>query len=130
MIKMSFDLKEGINSIVEITVSEKDTAIEHGSGDLPVFATPAMIGLMENAAKGCVGSHLTSEFTTVGIDISVKHIKATPLNMKVKGEAVLEKIDGKKLFFKVNAWDELGKIGEGTHVRYIVNSKDFMERIK
>lgn len=127
---MDFNLKEGISLIVEKTVSEKDTAIEHGSGDLPVFATPAMIALMENAARSCVGPYLTSEFTTVGIDMSVKHIKATPLNMKVKSEAVLEKIDGKKLFFKVNAWDELGKIGEGTHVRYIVNSKDFMEKIK
>lgn len=127
---MECNLKEGINSITEIKVTEKETAINYGSGDLPVYATPAMIALMENAAKSCVGLHLQCGYTTVGIGVSVKHIKATPINMKVKCEAILTKIEGKRLFFKVKAWDEKGQIGEGTHIRYIVNSEEFMNKLK
>lgn len=127
---MECNLKEGISSIMEIKVTEKETAINYGSGDLPVYATPAMIALMENSAKSCVGLHLQYGYTTVGIYVNVKHIKATPINMKVKCEATLTKIDGKKLFFEVKAWDEKGKIGEGTHIRYIVNNEEFMEKLK
>ncbi|BDR87945.1 thioesterase family protein [Clostridium tetani] len=127
---MAINLKEGISSIVEITVEEKDTAIIYGSGDLEVLATPVMIGLMEKASKICVTPYLEEETTTVGIGIDIKHLKATPLKMKVRSEATLYKVDGKKLFFNVQAWDEKGTIGEGTHVRYIVNSKKFMEKLK
>lgn len=127
---MECNLKEGISSVTEIKVTEKETAINYGSGDLPVYATPAMIALMENAAKSCVGLHLQYGYTTVGIDINVKHIKATPINMRVKCEATLTKIEGKKLFFHIKAWDEKGQIGEGNHIRYIVNSKEFMEKLK
>ncbi|KAJ52747.1 putative thioesterase [Clostridium tetanomorphum] len=127
---MECNLKEGISSVMEIKVTEKETAISHGSGDLPVYATPAMIALMENTARSCVGLHLQRGYTTVGIEVSVKHVKATPMHMKVKSEATLVKVEGKKLFFKVMAWDEKGKIGEGTHTRYIVNGKEFVEKLK
>lgn len=127
---MDFNLREGISAVAEITVTDRDTAIFYGSGDLPVFATPAMIALMESTAKSSVGLHLNSELTTVGIKVDVDHIRATPKDMRVKCEAVLDKIEGKKLFFKVTAWDERNKIGEGIHIRYIVDSIDFMKKFK
>lgn len=126
---MEVNLKTGISSVMEIIVSEKDTAVRYGSGDLDVFATPAMIALMENAAKSCVGLHLPCGYSTVGIEINVKHVKASSVGMKIRCEAVLLKIEGKKLYFNVEAYDEDGKIGEGTHIRYIVNSEDFMKRV-
>lgn len=126
---MEFNIMEGISSVMEMTVTENDTASKYGSGDLEVFATPAMIALMENTAKSCVGLHLPCGYSTVGIEVNVKHVKPTPLGMKVRCEAVLTKVEGKRLYFKVEASDEKGKIGEGTHTRYIINSKDFMKNM-
>ncbi|WP_125154098.1 thioesterase family protein [Clostridium rectalis] len=124
------NVKEGIKNIKEIKVTEKLTAIECGSGDLSVYATPAMIALMENVSKDCVLPFLEEGYTTVGISVDVKHIKATPLGMKVKCEALLTKIEGKKLFFQVKAWDEVGDVGIGTHERYIVEKEGFMNKVK
>lgn len=127
---MEFMIKEGLQAVNEIVVTENDTASKLGSGDLDVFATPSMIALMENTSKKVVEEILPEGYSTVGIEVSIKHIKATPLGMKVKCEAVLEKVDGKKLTFKVEAWDEKGKIGEGTHERLIINVESFMNKIK
>jgi fluoroacetyl-CoA thioesterase len=127
---MEYNLKEGLTHTVETTVDSNRTASFYGSGSLDVYATPAMIALMENAAMNCVQEGLPEGFGTVGIEINVKHIKATPLGMKVRAEAVLEKVDRKRLFFKIEAYDESGKIGEGTHVRYIINSEEFINKIK
>lgn len=127
-VMMEFNLKTGISSTIETIVTENETAVKYGSGDLYVFATPAMIALMENASKSCVGLHLPYGFTTVGIEVNVKHIKSTPMGMKVRCESVLTAIEGKRLYFKVEAFDEKGKIGEGTHTRYIVNSEEFMKK--
>ncbi|MGE5628205.1 MAG: thioesterase family protein [Solirubrobacterales bacterium] len=127
---MEFMIKEGLQAVNEIIVTENDTASKLGSGDLDVFATPSMIALMENTSKKVVEEMLPKGYSTVGIEVSIKHIKATPLGMKVKCQAVLEKVDGKKLTFNVEAWDEKGKIGEGTHERFIINIESFMNKIK
>ncbi|WP_297420601.1 thioesterase family protein [Clostridium sp.] len=127
---MEFNLKEGSSIVKKIMVSDNDLAIKIGSGDLEVYATPAMIALMENAAKSLVVNEIPNEFTTVGIEINVKHIKSSPIGANIECKATLVKVDGMKLFFEVEAYDDNGIIGKGTHTRYIVNINDFMEKTK
>ncbi|MBU3154431.1 thioesterase family protein [Clostridium estertheticum] len=126
---MEFNFNEGLKSVIEQIVGKSDTANSYGSGDLDVYATPAMTALMENAAKNGVKKELPVGYTTVGIEISVKHIKPTPVGVKVRAEAILEKAEGKKLTFKVEAFDDMGKIGEGTHIRYVVKAEEFIKKI-
>jgi predicted thioesterase len=123
------NLREGLSNVASTVVDEKKTANFYGSGNLEVYATPALIALMENSAKDCVQGELEQGFTTVGTEINVRHIKATPMGMKVEAKAYLERVEGKRLFFKVEAYDEKGKIGEGSHIRYIVNEEEFMRKI-
>ena len=127
---MEFSLKEGTSIIKESKVTENETAIKMGSGDLEVYATPAMIALMENVAKSSVIDALPKGYTTVGIDMNVKHIKSSPVGANIKCKSTLIKVDGKKLFFDVEASDDKGTIGKGSHIRFIVNSNDFMEKTK
>lgn len=110
------------------TVTEKNTAIAYGSGGVAVFATPAMIGLMENAALNSVQPLLPEGMTTVGINLKVNHTAATPLGMQVVAKAELIEVDGKRLVFKVEAFDDLDKIGEGTHERFIIDLEKFMKK--
>jgi len=126
---MDLNLKVGQTHEIQLEVTKNKTARFYGSGNLEVYATPAMIALMESAAMECVEKGLPEGYTTVGIEVNIKHIKATGIGMKVRSEALLEKIEGKRLYFKVEAFDETGKIGEGSHARYIVNSEDFMKRL-
>lgn len=127
---MEFNLKEGTSIVKESKVTENDTAIKMGSGDLEVYATPSMIALMENAAKDLVIDELPEGYTTVGIEMNVKHIKSSPVDANVKCKATLIKVDRKKLFFDVEASDDEGNIGTGSHIRYIVNADDFMKKAK
>jgi len=124
------EIKTGIKNTSEIIVKEKDTAANYGSGLLKVFATPAMVALMENTALNCVKNFLPKGYDTVGTEINIKHLNPTPVGKKVKCTAVLTKSDNKKLTFEVNAWDESNLIGTGIHKRYIINTESFMERMK
>jgi fluoroacetyl-CoA thioesterase len=126
--KVEFNFNKELK-IAEITVNKSDTASSYGSGNLDVYATPAMTALMENAAMNCVSQELPDGFTTVGIQINVRHLRATPVGVKVRAEAILDKAEGKKLIFNVAAYDDMGKIGEGIHIRYIVNSEEFLKKI-
>lgn len=127
---MDFNVYEGIKGTMEIVVSEQDSARKIGSGLADVYGTPALVALMENVAQSSVKDILPEGYSTVGIEISVKHMKATPIGMKVRCESTLVKIEGKKLFFELVAHDEVGKVGEGTHWRYIVNSEEFMKKVQ
>lgn len=123
----NFNLKTGMTGKAETIVDENNTALKFGSGTINVFATPAMIGLMEAAAIDCVDRNLPEGYASVGTKVEIKHIAATPLGMKVSAEAELTEVDGLKLKFKVYAFDEKEKIGEGVHNRYIVKLNEFLK---
>lgn len=110
-------------------VEEKHLACNVGSGDLPVFATPMMMALMENAAMLCVANELENGSSTVGGQISSSHIKPTGLGKTVTATAELISAEGRKLKFKVSASDEGGLIGEGEHLRFIIDKEKFMSKV-
>ena len=125
---MDYNLKTGLTATIETTVTKEDTAKKFGSGGVNVFATPMMVGLMENAALKAVDPHLPEGYTTVGTRLEINHIAATPVGLRVWAKAVLTKIDGKKLVFNVEAFDQKEKIGDGLHERFIVNLEKFTQR--
>lgn len=126
---MTSQLHTGIKGKLEKIVAPKDTATAYGSGLVEVFATPAMIALMENTAHTSLKEYLPEGFLTVGSDVNIKHIKATAVGKRVWAVSEITLIEGKKLTFSVEAFDEDGKIGFGTHTRYIVNKQRFMESL-
>ncbi len=120
------DFETGITFTKMVTVSFQDTAAAFGSGKVEVLATPAMIALMEGTALELIQQYLEEGFTTVGTEVCVKHVKATPVGMKVTCKATLKEAEENKLMFDVVASDEEGQIGYGTHRRYIINLEKFM----
>ena len=127
---METNINEGIENQLSKTVTEADSAANCGSGLLPVFATPALVAFMEQTAHTSIEKMLPEGCTTVGSLINTTHIKPSKLGAKVKATAVLKEIDGRKLTFKVTAEDDSGIIGEGEHVRYIVDIERFMSKLK
>ena len=121
-------LSPGIRGFKEITVTHEETAERLLSGQLPVYATPSMIALMEYTCFASVGELLPEGMGTVGTLVNVRHLAATPVGMKVSCESELLEADGLRLVFSVRAYDECGTIGEGTHERFIVSSARFMEK--
>lgn len=121
-------LQEGLTLTLSTTVTPDKTAEAMGSGTLAVFATPAMIALMEETAYKAVQDSLDEGCGSVGTYLDVKHVAATPLGMTVRCEAVLCEIDNRRLVFTVKAYDDKGLIGEGKHERFIVQNEKFMAR--
>ena len=122
------ELNIGLKGRVETTVTPENTAQAVGSGLVPVFATPYMIALMENAAVNAVQAALAPDEGTVGSRLDVTHDAATPIGLKVWAEAELVKVEGRKLTFAVAAYDEREKIGGGVHERFIIKPEKFLAR--
>ena len=120
----------GLTYTSTLVVSKDHVAAVMGSGDLHVFATPAMVALMENAAMLAVAPHLEAGATTVGAEMNTTHIKPSGLGAVVTATAVLTAVEGRKLTFTVGTRDGEGLIGEGTHVRFIVDRERFLAKVK
>ena len=122
-------METGLQYTSTLTVDNAHSAMAIGSGDMPVLATPAMVALMENAAMMAVAPHLPEGATTVGGQISTSHLRPSGMGAVVTATATLEKIEGKKLFFRVEAHQGETLIGEGTHLRFIVDREKFMSKL-
>ncbi len=122
-------IETGLKYTSELTVTDDVTAVKMGSGDMPVLATPAMIALMENAAMKAVAKELPEGCTTVGGHIESSHLKPTKVGDKVTATAEVTKVDGKKITFKVAAYSGDTLLGEGTHLRFIVDKERFMSKL-
>ncbi|GAB4325076.1 MAG: thioesterase family protein [Phototrophicales bacterium] len=122
-------IKIGIKGTLETTVTPDKTARHLGSGGIDVFATPAMVALMEGAAVAAIDPLLPEGQASVGIDIHVKHLAATPLGKQVRAEAEVTGVDRRKVMFIVRAWDEHELIGEGEHIRFIIDLDRYIQRL-
>jgi predicted thioesterase len=109
-------------------VDREDTAKEVGSGSLLVYATPCMVALMEGAACDAIKDALSEDKSSVGTELNICHISATPVGLEVRAEAEVTAVDGNTITFQVTAFDECGKIGEGTHKRALVNVQRFLDK--
>ena len=122
------EITVGMTGTVGTSVEREDTALEVGSGSLLVYATPCMVALMEGAACEAIEEALPEGKTSVGTELNIRHLSATPVGLEVRAEAEVTAVEGNTVTFQVTAYDEAGKIGEGTHKRVIVNSQKFLEK--
>ena len=118
----------GLKGRAETVVSDSNTAQAACSGALPVFGTPFMCALMEEAAWKSIAPHLEPGQSTVGTKLDISHDSATPVGMKVWAESEITEVDGKRLVLTVAAFDERGPIGRGTHERFIVTDERFLAK--
>lgn len=118
----------GLRGEVSTDVEKSDTALEVGSGSLLVYATPCMVALMEGAACEALEGAIPEGKTSVGTELNIQHLSATPVGMTVRAEAEVIAVDGVTITFSVIAYDESGKIGEGTHKRVLVTEQKFLDR--
>ena len=122
------EITVGMQGEVATLVEREDTAKEVGSGSLLVYATPCMVALMEGAACEALGDALGEDKTTVGIELNIQHLSATPVGLEVRAEAEVTAVDGKIITFELKAFDEVGEIGKGTHKRAIVSVQKFLDK--
>lgn len=124
------EIVPGLVGQIEMVVREENTARHLGSGNVAVLATPEMVRLMERAAVAAVDHLLPDGYRTVGAAVNVRHLAATPLGMRVRAQAELTAVEGRKLTFRVEADDEVDRIGEGEHERVIIDVGRFKERVE
>ena len=122
------EITVGMKGEVATLAEREDTAKEVGSGSLLVYATPCMVALMEGAACEAIQEALSDSQTTVGTELNIQHISATPVGLEVRAEAEVIAVEGMVITFAVTAFDEAGEIGKGTHKRVIVNTQKFLEK--
>lgn len=122
------NIEKGLKNTEQFEVTENLTAASLGSGLLPVLSTPAMIAFMEGVCQHSVQPYLREGYGTVGAELNVRHVSATPVGMRVKAECELVSVDGNMYTFEVRAFDETGLIGEGTHKRCVINDEKFMKK--
>ena len=120
----------GLAGKIERVVTEVDTAAHWGSRLVPVFGTPALVGLMESAAVQALLDHLPSDRTLVGGWIEVRHLAPTPVGMSVCACAELVEVEGRRLVFRIQAWDAVERIGEATHERFVIDVEQFVAKAK
>ena len=120
----------GLSYTAQLTVTDADTAIAAGSGDMPVLATPRMLALMENAAMLAVKEQLPEGCTTVGGHIESSHLKPSKIGDTIKAVAEVTKVDGKKIEYKVSAFSGETLLGEGTHLRFVVDRERFLSKLR
>lgn len=123
-------VKIGAAGGAQIVVGDQHTAPHVGSGKVAVLATPVMVNLMEAAALDAAERFLPVGHQSLGTHLDVRHIAATPVGMTARARAEVVAIEGRKIHFKVEAWDERELIGDGTHVRVVVNVARFDERVQ
>ena len=126
---MEYDMLKGLCHSETLVVEHKDTAAVYGSGSLEVFATPAMIALMEKTCLEGVNSKIGEGNTTVGIAVNIKHLKASPVGAMIRCDAKLIEVDRKRLVFEVQCFEGDTLVGEGLHERFVVDSVKFMGKI-
>ena len=122
------DIKIGMKGEVSTLAEKEDTAAQVGSGSLLVYATPCMVALMEGAACEAIAAALAEGQTSVGTELNIKHVSATPVGLEVRAEAEVTAVEGRVITFDVKAYDEVGLIGEGTHKRAVINAQKFLEK--
>ena len=125
---MEYDMLKGLRHIEQLVVEHKDTAAVYGSGALEVFATPAMIALMEKSCLESVANKIGDGNTTVGIAVNIKHLKASPVGSTIRCEAELVEVDRRRLVFSVKCFEGEALVGEGIHERFVVDSQKFMSK--
>jgi predicted thioesterase len=123
-------IEVGLTAEMTHTVAEEESAASYGSGLMPVLSTPHLVALMERTARKAIEPELGPEENNVGIRVDIKHLAATPVGMEIRIRAELLEIDGRRLRFRVEAWDEEEKIGEGYHERFIIDANRFMEGVE
>ena len=125
---MEYDNLKGLRHSETLVVEHKDTAAVYGSGALEVFATPAMIALMEKTSLESVADKIGEGNTTVGIAVNIKHLKASPVGTTIRCEAEIIEVDRRRLVFSVRCFEGDTVVGEGIHERFVVDSQKFMSK--